>query len=159
MLRIIFLCGEICSGKNYYYENVMPTQEWDRIIVSDIVRKLISSGSRSALQSTADLDEQIAHIIMEKMKVYNGRGKLVIDGIRQASIIKYVEEMMIADYGYIWLDVAYEKRKERFEARITEKDKDTSFEDADRRDIDLGIRHLQAFLRVKRTEQTLIEKR
>lgn len=159
MLNVIFLCGEICSGKNYYYKNLMEVQGWDRIIVSDIVKELIQSKKREDLQSTANRDLQIADVIVVKMKTFNGKGKLVIDGIRQTSILERIEKSIDADYGYIWLDVDFEKRRERYKARSADKDKESSFEVAERRDIDLGIRKLQAFLRIKRTEKLLIEKR
>jgi len=135
--EVILVFGRICSGKSSFQVNA------HRIVVSDIVRKLINSNDRSQLQNTQHLDEQIAEEILRQMesfdylmshdllKVHN----IVIDGIRQSSIVEYILEKF-PEAHLVWLDVPEETRRRRYETRNADKDTE-SFDVADNRPIEL----------------------
>ena len=134
---IILVFGRICSGKSSFQTNA------HRIVVSDIVRKLINSNDRSQLQNTQHLDEQIAEEILRQMESYDYLmshellrvHNIVIDGIRQPSIVEYILERF-PEAHLIWLDVPQEVRRRRYETRNAEKDTE-SFDQADNRPIEL----------------------
>ena len=63
--EILLVFGRICSGKSSFQANA------HRIVVSDIVRKLINSNDRSQLQNTQHLDQQIAEEILRQMESYD----------------------------------------------------------------------------------------
>ena len=135
--EIILVFGRICSGKSSFQTNA------HRIVVSDIVRKLINSNDRSQLQNTQHLDEQIAEEILRQMETYNYQmshnllkvHNIVVDGIRQPSIVKCILKQH-PEANLIWLDVPEETRRRRYEIRNAKKDTE-SFDEADNKPIEL----------------------
>ena len=135
--EIILVFGRICSGKSSFQASA------HRIVVSDIVRKLINSNDRSQLQNTQHLDQQIAEKILQKMESYDYLmshdllrvHNIVVDGIRQASIVEYILERF-PEAHLVWLEVPTETRKRRYETRNADKDTE-SFDVADNRPIEL----------------------
>ena len=86
------------------------------------------------------MDKEIALELMEEINKYD---KVVIDGIRQYSIVLE----LAAEYGFteldlVWLEVPDNIRKYRFYDRAISKD-DITFEEADARDEKLGLKELQ----------------
>lgn len=134
---VILVFGRICSGKSSFQSGA------HRIVVSDIVRKLINSNDRAQLQNTQHLDEKIGEEILHQMESYDylmsheliRTHNIVIDGIRQPSIVKYILERF-PEAHLIWLDVPTEIRRRRYETRNAEKDTE-SFDEADNRPIEL----------------------
>lgn len=148
-MKIVFLFGEICSGKSTFDfgESSM------RITVSNIVKKLMQSEDREVLQKSKHLDTVIADEIIEEIDnifgfVYPHPPTIIIDGIRQYSIVKQVEQWLPenAEVGYRWLEVDSVERKRRFEARKDPKDTLT-FEEAEKRDNALGLSELFSILK------------
>ena len=138
--RIVLLFGKICSGKSTYADALCYISKAKRITVSDIVKRVSGKATRSELQDTAHMDVLIAHELAIECKNYN---KVVIDGIRQVSIV----EGLITHFGkenidMIWLEVPDDIRKHRFYGRSISKD-DIGFEEADKRDEKLGLLELQ----------------
>ena len=129
-MKITYLCGRICSGKSTYRSEVR------RLMVSDIVRNVVRSNDREKLQNSMHLDEQILEglSICIDYDIEMGVEELIIDGIRQPSILK----RLLAVYGgeIVWLEVPLEERKRRYEARGAEKDTEP-FEVADNKAIEL----------------------
>ena len=129
-MKITYLCGRICSGKSTYRSEVR------RLMVSDIVRNVVRSNDREKLQNSMHLDEQILEglSICIDYDIEMGVQELIIDGIRQPSILKRLS----AVYGgeIVWLEVPLEERKRRYEARGAEKDTEP-FEVADNKAIEL----------------------
>ena len=129
-MKITYLCGRICSGKSTY------RPEARRLMVSDIVRNVVRSNDREKLQNSMHLDEQILEglSICIDYDIEMGVEELIIDGIRQPSILKRLS----AVYGgeIVWLEVPLEERKRRYEARGAEKDTEP-FEVADNKAIEL----------------------
>lgn len=148
-MKIVFLFGEICSGKSTYDfgESSM------RITVSNIVKKLMQSEDREVLQNSKHLDTTIADGIIQEIDnifgfVYPSPQTIIIDGIRQYSIVQQVEQWLPdnAEVEYKWLEVDSVERKRRFEARKDPKDTLT-FEEAEKRDNALGLSELFSILK------------
>jgi len=121
---ILFLFGRICSGKSSFNDTTSY-----RIVVSNIVRDLIQSKDRNKLQQTMHLDERIAEEIISCLDALTTaieknlieRKTIIVDGIRQASIVEKVLEYYPKS-ELIWIEVPTETRKRRYETRNAEKD-------------------------------------
>lgn len=134
--RIVLLFGKICSGKSTYADALCYVTKSKRITVSDIVKRVSGKTSRSELQDTQNLDAQIADELIAEIQKYD---KVVVDGIRQSSIVwGLINEFGLDNIDMIWLEASDEVRKYRFYDRAIAKD-DLSFEDADQRDVNLGL--------------------
>lgn len=134
--RIVLIFGKICSGKSTYADALSYVTKAKRITVSDIVKRVSGKVSRSELQNTQNLDMQIAEELIAEIQKYD---KVVIDGIRQSSIVwGLINEFGFDNINMLWLDASDEVRKYRFYDRSIAKD-DLSFEEADLRDEHLGL--------------------
>lgn len=143
--NITLLFGKICSGKSTYADKLCLETTSKRITVSDIVKRVSGMTTRSELQQTKDLDTLIAEELITLIYVHDG--PIVIDGIRQYSIVlNLIEEFGIESFNLIWLEVPDNIRKFRFTNRSVAKD-DISFEEADKRDELLGLTELQQKLK------------
>lgn len=139
---IILVSGKLCSGKGHYCTTNYPDHY--HLPVSSVVKQLANTQVRSELVKTADMDHLI---VQELVRQIDAHPKIVIDGIRQISIIKTLQKWFgnqIKDV--VWLDVPDDVRKQRFAARADSKD-DTSFDDASRGDTELGIDHVEDYIR------------
>lgn len=134
-MKLTLLFGRICSGKSSLYEDSY------RIIVSNLVRGIINSASREDLQNTMHLDDKIAEaIIMTIDYAIDEHPHVVVDGIRQASIVeKVLQHYPKAEL--VWLEVPVEERKRRYEARKDAKDVE-AFEIADNKPIELECQNI-----------------
>ena len=142
--KITLLFGKICSGKSTYADALCYVTKAKRITVSDIVKRLSGMTSRSQLSTTADLDESIAIELCKEIKRYD---KVVIDGIRQYSIVfELVLEFGRDEIEMIWLEVPDEVRRHRFYDRAIAKD-DMTFEMSNELDDKLGLADLQEKLK------------
>jgi hypothetical protein len=151
-MKIIFLFGEICSGKS----TLDLGQQTIKITVSNVVKRLMQSEDREVLQNSKHLDKVIADEIIEE--IINMQNLLdifpqyvVVDGIRQHSILAQIEQWIATTnpsipIEYKWLEVDREERKRRFEARKDSKDTLT-FEEAEKRDNELGLSDLFRILK------------
>jgi hypothetical protein len=124
--KVTLVFGRICSGKGSY------KKDSHRVVVSDIVRSIINTANRDALQNTMHLDNRIAETIIEAAKAHDN---IIIDGIRQVTIVDRVLTTF-PDAEMIWLEVPVEERKRRYEKRKDTKDVE-SFEVADNKPIEL----------------------
>ena len=135
--EVILVFGRICSGKSTF-----QSQSY-RIIVSNIVRGLMQTDDRAALQNSLDLDERIAEEVVGCIDALTTAIKyeliadkpIIVDGIRQTSIVDYVLQWY-PESEMVWLDVPEKKRKERYESRKDNKDTE-AFEIADNKPIEL----------------------
>jgi len=138
--KIVLLFGKICSGKSTYADALCYVTKAKRITVSDIVKRVSGKVSRSELQGTAHMDKEIALELIEEINKYD---KVVIDGIRQYSIVlELAAEFGFTELDLVWLEVPDDIRKYRFYDRAISKD-DITFEEADIRDEKLGLKELQ----------------
>ena len=138
--KIVLLFGKICSGKSTYADALCYVTKAKRITVSDIVKRVSGKASRSELQNTAHMDQDICHELCQEINKYD---KVVIDGIRQYTIVTgLVSEYGLENLDLIWLEVPDATRRYRFYDRAISKD-DITFEAADERDEKLGLKELQ----------------
>lgn len=138
--RIVLLFGKICSGKSTYADALCYVTKAKRITVSDIVKRVSGKASRSELQNTAHMDQDICHELCQEINKYE---KVVIDGIRQYTIVTgLAAEYGIENLDLVWLEVPDDIRRYRFYDRAISKD-DITFEEADARDNKLGLSELQ----------------
>lgn len=155
-MKVLFLFGPICSGKS----TIDIGQQSVRITVSNAVKKLMQSEDREVLQNSKHLDTLIAEEIANDIWHYDTfvfdsdettPECIVIDGIRQVSIVTQLESFLQRVYPnwtleYVWLEVPTAERKRRFEARKDPKDTLT-FEEAEKRDNELGLSQLFSILK------------
>ena len=155
-MKVLFLFGEICSGKSTYE----PQGKSVRLTVSNTVKRLMQSQDREVLQNSKHLDTVIAEEIANDIWHYDTfvfdsnettPDYIIVDGIRQLSILTQLESFLQRVYPnwtiqYKWLDVDREERKRRFDARKDPKDTLT-FEQAEKRDNELGLSDLFRILK------------
>jgi len=155
-MKVLFLFGEICSGKSTYE----PEGKSTRLTVSNVVKKLMKSEDREVLQKTRHMDTMIANEIANDLWHYDTfvfeskdttPDYLIIDGIRQGTILTVLESYIERSHPYWgieykWLDVDREERKRRFDARKDPKDT-ISFDEAEKRDNALGLSNLFRMLK------------
>lgn len=146
--EIVLVCGNIASGKGTYIKQNYP--DYTQLTVSDIVKRLSKQTERSELGKTAYLDTKI---IQELIVQINQHDKVVVDGIRQLSILHALETHYQQQIKrVIWLDVPEEERRNRFAGRKDTKDNmdfDTSVE-SDRK---LGIDDVERYVRKNHTTE------
>jgi hypothetical protein len=133
-IKLVF--GRICSGKGNYTKDAEC-----KIVVSNIVRALVSSENREALQNSMHLDNRIAEALLQNIEIcLEHYDEVVIDGIRQVSIADRILSMY-PDAELIWLEVPAEERKRRYEKRKDVKDVEP-FEVADNKPIELECQRI-----------------
>ena len=134
-MKLTLLFGRICSGKTSFYKDSY------RIVVSNLVRAIINSSSREELQNTMHLDYKIAEsILMTINSTINEHSHIVVDGIRQASIVHEILKHY-PDAELVWLEVPVEERKKRYESRKDAKDVE-AFDIADNKPIELSCQEI-----------------
>ena len=113
-----------------------------RIVVSDIVKGILSSSNRDALQNSLHLDNQIGTTLINSIYLASMACKeqIVVDGIRQVTIVDRVLSMY-PDAEMVWLEVPMEERKRRYENRKDVKDVEP-FEIADNKPIELECQRI-----------------
>lgn len=141
-MKIIYLCGRICSGKSSY------EPQYKRIKVSDIVRDIINSNDREKLQDTLHLEIQILDKInssLIKCK-QNKEEVIIVDGIRQPFILDQLNKIHPGEIH--WLEVPVKEREKRYVKRNAKKDTQ-SFKDADNHPIELECQQIYRIFKNK----------
>lgn len=113
-----------------------------RIVVSDIVKSIVSSTNRDVLQNSMHFDNQIGTALINSIYIATmaNREHIVVDGIRQVSIVDRVLQAY-PDAEMIWLEVPTEERKRRYLTRQDVKDVEP-FEVADNKAIELECQRI-----------------
>jgi len=151
MKEIKFILGKLCSGKSYYCEHHLQDHKY--ISVSKIVKQLAKTQSRSELQKTKWLDNEIANEIIDQITdptdtITPINNKIVIDGVRQWSIIKEIVSHCKIQYrpllliSFVWLQVEENILRDRYDMLKSSSQSskyDISFEDAIDNDYSLGL--------------------
>ena len=135
--RVTLVFGRICSGKGSYMKDT------HRLVVSDIVKQIVSSTNRDALQNSMHLDNRIAQSIIYYILGlfdHDHSDHIAVDGIRQVSIVDRVLETF-PGAELVWLEVPAEERKRRYENRKDIKDVEP-FEVADNKPIELECQRI-----------------
>ena len=147
--EIVIVCGRICSGKSSFQAMSY------RIVVSNIVRDLMNSNDRLELQKSMHLDHRIAKEILDILDATSTciekgiitRLPIIVDGIRQASIVDAILEQY-PDTTLVWLDVPDRRREERYNKRGNSKDTE-SFKLADNKPIELECQKIFSIFKDK----------
>jgi adenylate kinase family enzyme len=138
---IVLVFGRLCSGKGTFCEPYIK-KGYNHITTSDIVKKVSGFTTRDQLQTTKDMDT----LIIEEMVTYiRDNQPIVVDGIRQQSIIEaLVNEFGRESIDMIWLEAPKNIRQQRYTDRAATKDT-KSFDDAEAGDIKLGINDVEQY--------------
>jgi predicted kinase len=140
--QIILVSGNLCSGKGHFCQSQYP--EYTPISVSDIVKSLAQTDTRSELTKTKSLDALIADKLIDEISKHS---KVIVDGIRQVSIIKTLQQHFGSQIkDMIWLDVPTDTLRQRFEQRKRSQD-DLSFDAALAADNELGVGEVEHYLK------------
>lgn len=142
--NIILVCGNIACGKGTYCKTKYPG--YVHIPVSDVVKTLSKHSERSELGKTAHLDNLIVKELITQINQYD---HVVVDGIRQLSILRGLERQYGTQINKIvWLDVPEDIRRTRFAQRGDTKD-NLDYDAALDSDRNLGIDQVEEYIRGK----------
>lgn len=141
---IIIVLGRICSGKGtyakQYFSSTIGYKQYTHVATSDVVKELTGSLSREQLQQTSHLDQTIADHLLNLIDKHTC---IIIDGIRQVSIIRKIIDTHGSAVSLVWLEVPTSVREARYLARQHSKDT-RSFQEAENGDISLGINEVES---------------
>jgi adenylate kinase family enzyme len=141
---IILVSGRLCSGKGTYCSQLANKLGKKHIVTSDIVKMISGFNKRSDLHTTKSLDQQIADELIRQ--IYANDGEVIVDGIRQQSIIERIlERFGEKNVELRWLHVDPEELERRFYDRADKKD-DQDFETATELDRHLGIDDVESYI-------------
>tara|TARA_R110000803_G_scaffold188638_1_gene251094 strand:+ start:40 stop:504 length:465 start_codon:yes stop_codon:yes gene_type:complete len=142
MLRkVIFISGEICSGKDTMIETSYSQAPYKQIDLGQLVRDKFKTADRI-------FDNNLEPYFVEQVKARMEKfpdATFVITGLRQPSLAVKLAELF-DDVEHKYLVVPRDILKARYEARANIKDAKISFIDAIRGDQSLGMRDLQYYL-------------
>ncbi len=152
MKTIVLVCGNIACGKGTYCKTMLPNSV--QLTVSTIVKQLSQQTERSELGKTAHLDEKISQVLIEKIDEVLKTSDVVIDGIRQVSILLALEHHFgTAIKKIVWLDVPESVRRQRFAGRNDAKD-NMDYDTSMASDRGLGIDHVEHYIRENYTVES-----
>lgn len=141
MREVIFISGEICSGKDTMIENEYSMEPYRQIDLGSLVRKKFQTADRIF---DNNLEPYFIEEIKAEMKKYPA-AVFVITGLRQPTLAKKIESIFdLVQHKY--LVVPRDLLKARYEARANVKDAKITFEDAIAGDQSLGMKELQYYL-------------
>lgn len=140
MGKLIFICGEICSGKTTEMFN-RSSADFIHIEVSNLVKALLQEQERDKLQGHPELSTAIIAEIYENVVKYNN---VIVTGVRQVEILRAYKNAEL-----VWLNVDEETRFQRYLKRgDIAKDKLTQegFQLAQKRDNELGLQEVKEYI-------------
>lgn len=129
--------GKICSGKNTFSKQFIFHKCVD---ISDIVRNIVKTNVRVFDKS---LDSQI---IDQLKTIIDNNNNIVIIGIRQKTILDFVIDY-VDNLEIIWLEVNESELKNRFTKRRNIKDNEITFNEAIKKDNELGLLEVEHFVK------------
>ena len=141
MKKVVFICGEICSGKDTMIEICYSEYPYKQIDLGQLVREKFNTQER-VFDNTLEpyFIERISEIISKNPSL-----TYVVTGTRQVPLIKKIANLF-DECEYTYLVVPREILKERYSSRASEKDAKLTFEEAIKGDESLGMRELQNYL-------------
>lgn len=158
-MKVIFISGEICSGKDTMIENRYFQDTFFHIDLGQLVREKFQTEDRI-------FDNNLEPYFCERVSKFmeeNPERIFVITGLRQPSLAKKLANLF-DEVKHIYLVVPRKELKRRYEDRGSVKDKKITFEDAIAGDQSLGMKDLQYYLLtevecefVKNYESSLLE--
>ena len=135
---IVFVCGQLCSGKSLYAKALAEHSKGTFIEVGDIVRAVKMTTDRRLLQETKHLSDFIIEHL--KTRLYF-KGDVIISGVRQKCILEAFPDSMC-----LWINCPSSIRKERYAKRSRSGDNILTFEEAEQGDIELGILEVKEYI-------------
>jgi hypothetical protein len=141
MSKVIFISGEICSGKDTMIEVCYRDEEFRQIDLGQLVREKFQTAERIF---DNNLEPYFIERIMAEMKKYP-QVTFVVTGLRQPTLAKKIENIF-DEVEHKYLVVPRDILKKRYEARANVKDAKITFEDAIAGDQSLGMKELQYYL-------------
>ena len=142
MLRkVIFISGEICSGKDTMIEISYSQAPYKQIDLGQLVREKFKTADRI-------FDNNLEPYFVEQVKARMEKfpdATFVVTGLRQPSLAVKLAELF-DDVEHIYLVVPRSILEWRYYSRGNVKDAKISFIDAIRGDQSLGMRELQNYL-------------
>ena len=139
--RVIFISGEICSGKDTMIENSYSQAPYKQIDLGQLVREKFKTADRI-------FDNNLEPYFVEQVKARMEKfpdATFVITGLRQPSLAVKLAELF-DDVEHIYLVVPRSILEWRYYSRGSVKDAKILFEDAIKGDQSLGMRELQNYL-------------
>lgn len=136
---ISFVCGQLCSGKTLYCRALAAITESVYIEVGDIVRFIKNTSTRSDLQNSKHLVEEIVQKIKQDID-FSDKKDFVISGVRQKEILEFFPNSTL-----LWIETPINIREERYLRRAREGDSQT-FQQAEQGDINLGILEVKKYI-------------
>ena len=142
MSKVIFICGEICSGKDTLIESLYYADIYNQIDMGTLVREKSNTEERIF---DPNLDWYLRNQVLNKV-INGGLDTIhVITGIRQPSLLKMCAELF-EEVEYKYLVVPRSILRERYYASRRTKDLNIEFEDSIKGDLSLGMAELQSYL-------------
>lgn len=140
MKKVIFISGEICSGKDTVMRRDYSADFYKQIDLGELVREKFKTKDRIFDNGLEDyFEERVAEITKDNKHTY------IITGLRQPSLCKKLSKHF-DEVKHIYLTVPRDILEWRYTARGDEKDAKISFEDAIKGDQSLGMKELQYYL-------------
>lgn len=141
MAKVIFISGEICSGKDTQIQKRYFSEEFVHIDLGQLVREKFQTQDRI-------FDNNLEPYFVERVSdiISKNEGKIfVITGLRQPTLAQKLSELF-DEVKHIYLVVPRKELKRRYGSRGSVKDKKITFEDAIKGDQSLGMKELQYYL-------------
>ena len=141
MAKVIFISGEICSGKDTQIEKRYFSEEFVHIDLGQLVREKFQTQDRV-------FNNNLESYFVERVLGFQAlnEGKIfVITGLRQPTLAVKLANLF-DEVKHIYLVVPRKELKRRYESRGSIKDKKITFEDAIAGDQSLGMKDLQYYL-------------
>lgn len=134
---MIFVCGEICSGKTHYGKILAKGLGVEFVDVSSIVKSILQTNVRHNLQGNPQLDADIITYLQHCV------AGTVVAGVRQRSILE-----AFLDSTCIWLDTPQVIRFKRCMERQDKKDilSWEAFLVAEQKDNELGLQQVKQYI-------------
>ena len=136
---ITFVCGQLCCGKTVFAKAFANEVDGVYIEIGNIIRQIKQSEDRKDLQNSKDL----VHDIINELRSYEKEmfpKAVIASGPRQVQILKAFPEST-----KLWIECPRETRKARYSSRARKGD-ETSFDDAEKGDVDLGILEVKQYI-------------
>lgn len=147
MRKVIFIAGEICSGKDTMMSNKYQGIQYKQIDLGSLVREKFQTEERIF---NNNLEEYFVERIKEIQAIDDdvfGKNFItyVVTGLRQPSLAKKICAIFDqAEFNYLVAPRCI--LKQRYLDRGANKDKKITFEDAIAGDQSLGMKELQVYL-------------
>ena len=139
--KVIFISGEICSGKDTMIEVCYSEAPYRQIDLGQLVREKFQTADRIF---DNNLEPYFIEQISARMKK-EPSATFVVTGLRQPTLAKKIENLF-DEVEHKYLVVPRDILKSRYESRANVKDAKISFEDAIAGDQSLGMKELQYYL-------------